>query len=287
MTQSMTGFARGSVTTPSFSVTVEIRSVNNRFLDLHMRCPEQLRGLEPAWRRHIAGVLNRGKVEVSFRIQANEGAADIVVNQEHLRTLARALGDVSGVFPEAPMPDRLALLLAPGVLTANDVDDKAMGHAAGEALNQALAELVEQRHSEGEKLAEMVRSRVANMQSQLATLKQHLPQLREQQHQRLLDRLEQAGVDADSKRLEEELVYVAQRSDVDEEMDRLGAHLEAILDALNSDQPCGRRLDFLMQELNREANTLSSKSTALSTTNTAVEFKVLIEQMREQIQNIE
>jgi uncharacterized protein (TIGR00255 family) len=125
------------------------------------------------------------------------------------------------------------------------------------------------------------------MRSMLTELRQHLPELRQVQRQRLLDRLADAGIKADEKRLEEELVYVAQRADVDEEMDRIDAHLDAIETALGSGKPCGRRLDFLMQELNREANTLSSKSTALSTTNTSVEFKLLIEQMREQIQNIE
>ncbi len=156
-----------------------------------------------------------------------------------------------------------------------------------QALSIALDELVGERSREGDQLAAMVRERVDSIRGLLAALQEHLPTIRAQQRQRLLDRLEDAGVEPDARRLEEELVYVAQRSDVDEEMDRLGAHLEAILVALDGNAPCGRRLDFLMQELNREANTLSSKATSLTTTNTAVEFKVLIEQMREQVQNIE
>ena len=283
----MTGFARGSVTTSAFAVIVEMRSVNNRYLDLHIRCPDSLRALEPRWRRRISDALSRGKVEIGVRVQSEQGADALVINQERLHAVADALASVGQTMPDAPLPDRMAILLAPGVLTAEEVDDRTLADAANTALEQALSELIEQRLAEGAKLKDMVQTRVAGMRTLLAELRLHLPTLREQQRQRLLDRLEHSGVEADSKRLEEELVYVAQRSDVDEEMDRLDAHLEAIDSALGSGKPCGRRLDFLMQELNREANTLSSKSTALTTTNTAVEFKVLIEQMREQIQNIE
>lgn len=287
MTQSMTGFARGSVTTPAFSVIVEIRSVNNRYLDLHFRCPENLRGQEPLWRRHITDRLTRGKVEIAIRVQTEAGSSALTVNRERLAAIHRALDEVAEVFPDASQPDALAILTTPGVMVAEEIDDKAMAEAVAQALTLALDELVQQRAAEGAKLVDMVASRVSAMSELLAELRSQLPLLRDHQQQRIRDRLEQLGTEHDGKRLEEELVYLAQRTDVDEEMDRLGAHLEAIEEALHSGKPCGRRLDFLMQELNREANTLSSKSTALSTTNTAVEFKVLIEQMREQIQNIE
>jgi len=287
VTQSMTGFARGSVTTPAFTVIVELRSVNNRYLDLHFRCPENLRNQEPAWRKTLSSKLDRGKVEVNLRVQAAPDAQALSINPQRLAQLHQALTTIGESFPEAPVPDRLSLLLAPGVVVDQDSDEKELAHGCQQALAIALNELTEQRRREGEALAELVRSRVQTMASMLADLREQLPLLRERQQQRLLERLAQIGVDADQKRLEEEMVYAAQRSDVDEEMDRLDAHLEAILEALQSNRPCGRRLDFLMQELNREANTLSSKSTALTTTNTAVEFKVLIEQMREQIQNIE
>lgn len=287
MTQSMTGFARGSVTTPSFAVIVELRSVNNRFLDLHFRCPDNLRSEETQWRALISESVNRGKIEVAFRLQLEAGTEAISLNKAKLAQLSTALGEISETLPNAKQPDTLAILQTPGVANAEELDIAAVKEAAKNALKNALDELHEQRHAEGEKLAVMVASRAATMGELLVTLRSQLPLLREQQKQRLLSKLEQAGINPDASRLEEELIYVAQRSDVDEEMDRLDAHLGAITDALKSGKPCGRRLDFLMQELNREANTLSSKSTALTTTNTAVEFKVLIEQMREQIQNIE
>jgi uncharacterized protein (TIGR00255 family) len=167
------------------------------------------------------------------------------------------------------------------------IDEDALGQYVAKALDQALSQLVVNRREEGAVLATVVLDRVATMRELLDLLKANLPILREQQEQRILHRLAQIDVEPDAKRLEEELVYSAQKSDVEEELDRLDAHLNAIEKALQGSAPCGRRLDFLMQELNREANTLSSKATALSTTETAVEFKVLIEQMREQIQNIE
>ncbi|MGA1580836.1 MAG: YicC family protein, partial [Luminiphilus sp.] len=166
-------------------------------------------------------------------------------------------------------------------------DLDALQSATSEALATCLSELREQRLSEGKKLALMVGERCNAIRTQLEVLKGQLPELLTAHREKLLSRLATLDIEADPKRLEEEIVYILQRADVEEEMDRLGAHLDAIEKALASDAPCGRRLDFLMQELNREANTLGSKSTALSTTNTSVEFKVLIEQMREQIQNIE
>lgn len=287
MTQSMTGFARGSVTTPQFSVIVELRSVNNRFLDLHFRCPDNLRAHEPHWRELVGNTLTRGKIEASVKVQQSTANDTISVDTNKLFQVKQALAAVHQAIPDIASPDALAILQVPGVSVQTELDEKLLARTATEAMKAAVTELAEQRRIEGAKMAAVVMNRVETMYELLEVLKQHLPQLRANQRQRLLDRLNQAGVEAEPSRLEEELIYVAQRSDVDEEVDRLAAHLSAITGALASNKPCGRRLDFLMQELNREANTLSSKSTALSTTNTAVEFKVLIEQMREQIQNIE
>ena len=188
---------------------------------------------------------------------------------------------------DALQPDQLALLLSPGVLTEQEPDVEALHQATTSAAKACFEGLREQRLQEGEKLADMVRLRTDAMRVHLGDLREQLPALQAANRQRLLDRLQSLDIDAEPMRLEEEIVYVLQRADVEEEMDRLDAHLDAIESALESTAPVGRRLDFLMQELNREANTLGSKSTALSTTNTSVEFKVLIEQMREQVQNIE
>jgi uncharacterized protein (TIGR00255 family) len=287
MTQSMTGFARGSVTTAQFTVIVELRSVNNRFLDVHFRCPDNLRENEPHWRQLIGHELARGKVEVSVKVQTVIADDAIYINEEKLAEVQQALITVCEAMPDARYPNALAVLEVPGVSKQRVLDEKLLATASNEAIQQAVTELAEQHRIEGEKMARAIMDRVDVMHKMLDELKEFLPELRKNQRQRLLDRLNQAGITAEPSRLEEELVYLAQRSDVDEEVDRLAAHLSAISEALASHKPCGRRLDFLMQELNREANTLSAKSTALSTTNTAVEFKVLIEQMREQIQNIE
>ena len=287
MTQSMTGFARRSVTTGEMTITIELRSVNNRFLDLHIRCPESLRAFEQPWRRKIGEQIHRGKVELHIKLDDQTDNRLSEIDSEGLSRLHKMLDQVARVFPDATAPDQLSILAAPGVLSSAVIDEEALGQSVAKALDQALSQLVISRREEGAALEAVVLERVATMRELLDRLKANLPILREQQQQRILHRLAQIDVEPDAKRLEEELVYSAQKSDVEEELDRLDAHLTAIGKALQGSAPCGRRLDFLMQELNREANTLSSKAIALSTTETAVEFKVLIEQMREQIQNIE
>ena len=287
MTQSMTGFARGSVTTGALTVTVECRSVNNRYLDLQCRMPDNLRVLEGTLREQAGEQFSRGKLELLVRVSDSGSDTPATLNPERLAALRTALSQVASTFPEAAVPDQLALLLSPGVLTEQEPDVEALHQATTSAAKACFEGLREQRLQEGEKLADMVRQRTDAMRVHLGDLREQLPALQAANRQRLLDRLQSLDIDAEPMRLEEEIVYVLQRADVEEEMDRLNAHLDAIESALESTAPVGRRLDFLMQELNREANTLGSKSTALSTTNISVEFKVLIEQMREQVQNIE
>jgi len=287
VTQSMTGFARGSVTTGALTVTVECRSVNNRYLDLQCRMPDNLRVLEGTLRQQAGEQFSRGKLELLVRVSDSGSDTPATLNPGRLAALRTALSKVASTFPEAAVPDQLALLLSPGVLTEQEPDVEALHHATTSAARACFEGLREQRLQEGEKLAGMVRQRTDAMRVHLGDLREQLPVLQAANRQRLLDRLQSLDIDAEPMRLEEEIVYVLQRADVEEEMDRLDAHLDAIESALESTAPVGRRLDFLMQELNREANTLGSKSTALSTTNISVEFKVLIEQMREQVQNIE
>jgi uncharacterized protein (TIGR00255 family) len=287
VTQSMTGFARGSVTTGAISVTVECRSVNNRFLDLHFRMPDALRSIENVLRDKASAYCTRGKLEFTIRASDTGDKTATAIDAERLSALQGALASIAEQFPSAAQPDQLGLLMGPGVLIEQEQDVEALQAATQEAADACLRELRQQRSQEGEKLAAMIRQRAEAMRAQLHELRERLPELQAAYRTRLLERFNTLDIEADPVRLEEEIVYVLQRADVDEEMDRLDAHLDAIETALTSDGPCGRRLDFLMQELNREANTLGSKSTALSTTNTSVDFKVLIEQMREQIQNIE
>ena len=287
MTQSMTGFARASVTTGAVTVTVECRSVNNRYLDLHFRMPDNLRSIESALRNKANEYCSRGKLEFVIRTMDTDCDAPTAINTARLSALQGALGQIENAFPTAAKPDQLALLLAPGVLVEQETDPETLRATALAAASDCLAGLRENRQQEGEKLAEMIRQRVDVMRGHLQDLHKQLPALQTALRQKLLDRLKTVDIEADPVRLEEEIVYILQRADVGEEMDRLEAHLDAVETAIAAKAPCGRRLDFLMQELNREANTLGSKSTALSTTNVSVEFKVLIEQMREQIQNIE
>ncbi len=287
MTQSMTGFARASVTTDGLTVTVECRSVNNRYLDLHFRMPDTLREFEPQMRAQISQAFSRGKLELSVQYQQNKATSEAAVDTDRLHTLQAALTQISTLFPDAATPNQLALLQAPGVLNERPIAVEALISATTAALTQCLETLTQNRREEGVKLAAMVLERGELIRALLHSLRQDLPTLQQAHREKLLARMASLELTADAKRLEEEVVYVLQRADVEEEMDRLGAHLDAINEALAGKAPCGRKLDFLMQELNREANTLASKSTALDTTNTAVEFKVLIEQMREQIQNIE
>ena len=287
MTQSMTGFARASVTTGAVTVTVECRSVNNRYLDMHFRMPDNLRGMESVLRTKANEYCSRGKLEFVIRAIDTDCDAPTAINATRLSALQGALGQIETAFPETAKPDQLSLLLAPGILVEQETDPETLHATALAATSDCLAGLRENRLQEGEKLAEMIRQRADVMRGHLQDLREQLPELQKAHRQKLLDRLNAVDIEADPVRLEEEIVYILQRADVEEEMDRLEAHLDAIETALAGHGPCGRRLDFLMQELNREANTLGSKSTALSTTNMSVEFKVLIEQMREQIQNIE
>lgn len=264
-----------------------MRSVNNRYLDVQIRCPDILRSQEAAWRQKIAKHITRGKVDVTVRTDLSQHSGSLQLDRGRLEELQTVLTQLATQFPNAPAPDQLALLMTPGVIAGNTIEESVWLEAGTDALNQALNELVDSRKEEGRKLESLIVKRCEAFKQYLADYRGALPQLQEIHRQRLLDRIQQLSAQPDAKRLEEELVYSAQKTDVDEELDRLDAHLAAIEVALAGKLPCGRRLDFLMQELNREANTLASKSAALTTTQTAVEFKVIIEQMREQIQNIE
>jgi uncharacterized protein (TIGR00255 family) len=249
--------------------------------------PDTLRSVEGNLREQAGTFFARGKLELLVRVSDGGSGTPAALDSERLSALKAALSEVADVFPDAAAPDRLALLLSPGVLSEPETDLEALQSATTNAVRQCFDGLREQRQQEGAKLATLIQQRSDAMRVHLETLRKQLPELQAAHRKRLLDRLQSLDIEAEPMRLEEEIVYVLQRADVEEEMDRLDAHLDAIESALESTTPVGRRLDFLMQELNREANTLGSKSTALSTTNVSVEFKVLIEQMREQIQNIE
>ncbi|WP_043531144.1 YicC/YloC family endoribonuclease [Litchfieldella xinjiangensis] len=287
MVHSMTAFARHSQEADWGSLQLELRSVNQRYLDLHFRLPETLRDLEPVYRDALRGALARGKVECTLRFEPAASGETLAINRERLGELARALHEVRAELPDAAMPDALALLEHPGILDTRGLDLEPVKEAALALFEAALSDLIAGRAREGEQLAALIRQRLAGVREQVATVRSLLPGILERQRSQLVERLEAVRAELDPQRLEAELTLMAQKADVDEELDRLETHVGEVERQLKQKGPVGRRLDFLMQELNREANTLSSKSVVAESTRAAVELKVLIEQMREQIQNIE
>lgn len=287
MVHSMTAFARQEHDADWGSLQLELRSVNQRHLEPHFRLPESLRDLEPAFREALRHRLARGKVECTLRFEPAGAAGGLSVNAVRLAELARVLSEVHQIVTDAAPADSLALLNYPGVLESRGPDPELVKAQALALFEQSLDDLVAGRAREGEKLAALIRERLIAIEDQVAEVRTLMPQILERQRSLLLERLDAVKSELDPQRLEAELALLAQKADVDEELDRLATHVAEVERQLTQEGPVGRRLDFLMQELNREANTLSSKSAVASTTRCAVELKVLIEQMREQIQNIE
>ncbi|MDO8860167.1 YicC/YloC family endoribonuclease [Haliea sp. E1-2-M8] len=285
---SMTAFARETAETEQGALTVEIRTVNHRYLDCSFKLPDALRNLEIRLRQQAAAKLARGKLECLFRLQPQAAQAPaLAINHEQMMRVIVAATTVATALSQAQPINPLEVLQFPGVCSVAEADEEALQASAAALFDAALESLVENRAREGAKLAAMIQDRLGQVEVETAATRELLPELKQQQRARLLARLAELEVEVDSDRLEQELVYLAQKADVDEELDRLHTHVEEVRRTLDQGGPCGRRLDFLMQELNREANTLSSKSIASSNTHSAVQLKVLIEQMREQIQNIE
>ncbi len=288
MIHSMTAFARESMTTDQGVLTIELRTVNHRYLDCYFKLPDALRAAEPRFRELAGKGLARGKLDCLLRLQA-QGEQDnsLDINRERLAQLLAAAREVADQIDGAPPLDPLGVLQFPGICSPRPVSEEQLLKDAESVFSRALKGLRENRRREGEKLADLVRERLQGLESVVAATREIMPDLLQQQRDRIISRIEDLAVETDQARLEQELVYLAQKADVDEELDRLQTHVEEVRRTLDKGGPCGRRLDFLMQELNREANTLSSKSISTTTTQSSVELKVLIEQMREQIQNIE
>ncbi len=288
MLHSMTGFARQSVESPVGTLTWELRAVNHRYLDVQLRLPEELRPQETAFRQQISARLKRGKVEcsLSFRRSTSQ-AQEMQLDTELLKLIGQRVDDLKVKLNDIGHVDPIDLLRWPGLVKQAEIDAEPLFAEAGELLDATLDAMTEMRASEGARIAEMLESRCADIAAIADTVRARMPEVLESARQKQRDRIEKLDIEADPARLEVELALIAQKLDVDEEVDRLGSHVTEIRSILGNDEPVGRRLDFMMQELNREANTLGSKSGDTETTRAAVELKVLIEQMREQIQNIE
>ncbi len=287
MTHSMTGFARNQETFTWAQLTWEIRSINHRYLEPHFRLPETLRLLEPNLREILRHKIARGKIEVSLQVQKTTTQQAINIDENLAKEVIQAAETINHQLSKSATINPMQILQWPGVIQESEIDPEQAKVNALSSFSTAVDDLIQQRAREGKELKSHITNRLDQVNALVEKTRLVLPELKQNQRNKLLEKLSVLEVEVDQDRLEQELVYLAQKSDVDEELDRLETHANEVQNCLNQKKPVGRRLDFLMQELNREANTLSSKATVSDTTQTAVELKVLIEQMREQVQNIE
>ena len=288
MLHSMTGFARESAETGIGTLTWEIRTVNHRYLDVQFKLPEDLRPKEQAFRQQASSSLGRGKVECALYFRrATDQSSQMQIDTALVELIGNRISDLTAKLRNVAAVNPIEILRWPGVVQQADVDVEPLLAEAGALFDRALAAISEMRSSEGQRIAEMLESRCAEIELISKNVRARMPEVLDAARAKQKERLASLDVEADPARLEVELALLATKIDVDEELDRLESHLVEIRGALKARKPVGRRLDFLMQELNREANTLGSKSADTETTSAAVDLKVLIEQMREQIQNVE
>lgn len=287
MARSMTGFARQESSQPWGTLICEMRSVNHRYMEPHFRLPETLRLIEPELRNRLRREVHRGKLELSFHLKLDDADGSLNINLALVQKLAETIRQVDAVV-DAPAPvNALDILRWPGVINTEAVDSDTLTACALELFDKALGQFTAHREREGAELAQLIHQRLDAITVEVEKLRQRIPAIMQAQRDKLLERLAGLREEVNPERLEQELVFYAHKADVDEELDRLATHVTEVRHALKQKGAIGRRLDFLMQELNREANTLASKSVAADSTQSAVELKIVIEQMREQIQNIE
>lgn len=284
----MTAFSRKELQETWGNLSWELRSVNHRYLEITPRLPEQLRELENRVREKLRKKLSRGKLECTLKLKTEKAVpTSITVNEAYVNQLVSAAHKIQDLTGDRASLSTTALLNWPGVIETPETDLSHMQQAAMDLLDETLNDFIAHREREGGELKKLLEDRLAGILEQVAIAKQNLPDILQAQRERINSKLAEAQVNLDQDRLEQEMVLIAQKADIDEELDRLSTHVEEVRRTLKQGGASGRRLDFLMQELNREANTLGSKSIHVITTQVAVELKVLIEQMREQIQNIE
>lgn len=288
MIQSMTAFAR-TQSQGDFGIAIcEIRSINHRYLDVFVRLPEQLQALESPVRERVRQHLQRGKVECFFRYHPSEATSQSMqVNQGLAKELCDATTAISGLLKNPAPTDPIRILQWPGVLQIDDLDVQAIQKEILTLVEKALKDLIAARAREGAELKVLFLQRLESMKLELAKVRKRMPDILKAQRERLSKRFSEAKLELEETRLAQEMILFSQRSDVSEELDRLDAHISEVRRLLKEGGVLGRRLDFLMQELHREANTLGAKSVDVDTTRASVELKVLIEQMREQVQNVE
>ncbi len=289
MPRSMTGFARREVKLSWGTLVWEIRSVNHRYLEPSFRLHEDFREIEPQLRDAMRKALQRGKVEASLQVQwEQEGENELGINESRAAQITKAAQQINQYLGTNAAPlNALDILKWPGVIQKQELNRDEMHQAALQLFDQALEGLIEHRSREGAELEQLILQRLNSVSEQVVKVRQLMPGILAAQREKLQNKIAALQIELDPERLEQEIALLAQKADVDEELDRLDTHVIEVKRSLKQTDSLGRRLDFLMQELNREANTLSSKSVVSETTQAAVELKVLIEQMREQVQNIE
>lgn len=288
MIYSMTAYARKEVKGDWGSAVWEIRSVNQRYLETYFRMPEQFRGLEPVLRERFRKRLARGKVECNLRFEANPAAkGELSINEALASQVIKAAEQVMHMTGELSRINPFQVMQWPGVMETPEQDMDAVNKVLLEAFDGAMDEFIEARAREGENMKALIEQRLEAITSEVVKVRARMPEILEWQRERLFSKFKDAKVELDPSRVEQELILLAQKSDVAEELDRLDSHVKETTNILKKGGAVGRRLDFMMQEFNRESNTLASKSISTDITASGVELKVLIEQMREQIQNIE
>ncbi|MCG6239884.1 YicC/YloC family endoribonuclease [Vibrio diabolicus] len=288
MIYSMTAYARKEVKGDWGSAVWEIRSVNQRYLETYFRMPEQFRGLEPVLRERFRKRLARGKGECNLRFEANPAAkGELSINEALASQVIKAAEQVMHMTGELSRINPFQVMQWPGVMETPEQDMDAVNKVLLEAFDGAMDEFIEARAREGENMKALIEQRLDAISAEVVKVRARMPEILEWQRERLFSKFEDAKVELDPSRVEQELILLAQKSDVAEELDRLDSHVKETTNILKKGGAVGRRLDFMMQEFNRESNTLASKSISTDITASGVELKVLIEQMREQIQNIE
>ncbi|MBK8815327.1 MAG: YicC family protein [Methylococcaceae bacterium] len=287
MIRSMTAFAANESEQTNLALSCELRSVNHRYLDITIKMPDRLRFAESEIRSIISAKISRGKLECSLNIKKQSGRQNFFVDPDIVSALIVATEQIERQMGSALSFSALDVLAFPGVQQEPELDKTGLSQALLTLVSATIAQLTETREREGAQLKALIEERCVKIQAQIAFAKQRIPEVMTSLRKRLTDRITEIAIQPDFDRLEQELVYLAQKLDITEELDRLETHVTEVLRVMNQSEPVGRRLDFLMQELNREANTLGSKSTDKDMTQISIELKVLIEQIREQVQNIE
>ena len=288
MIYSMTAYARKEVKGDWGSAVWEIRSVNQRYLETYFRLPEQFRSLEPILRERFRKRLARGKVECHLRFEANPAAkGELTINESLAQQVINAANQISSMTGESNRINPFQIMQWPGVMETPEQDMDSINKDLLTAFDDTIKEFIEARGREGSNMRELIEQRLEAITAEAAKVRTRMPEILEWQRERLVSKFEEAKIELEANRVEQELILLAQKVDVAEELDRLDSHVKETKNILKKGGSVGRRLDFMMQEFNRESNTLASKSISTDITASGVELKVLIEQMREQIQNIE